>query len=150
MERFATLLEELSEELNIDLYVDPKGACTLLFDDQLSVQLEPNARPDHLLVACFVADLPPGKFREEVLKDALKANSPAPEVGVLSFCERKNQLVLSAFLPLPSLKGKELSAFLSLFVGKAKEWRLGVTAGDTSLLVPQKEKSGGGFFGLKP
>ena len=150
MERFALLLEELSQELETDLYPDQNGTCSLLFDDQFSIQLEMKARPDHLLIASFVSDLSPGAFRENVLKDALKANSPAPVVGTFSFCERKNQLVLFTFLPFASLKGKELAAFLSLFLSKVKEWRAHIASGNTSSLVPQKESKGGGLFGLQP
>lgn len=152
MERFAALLDELGEELNIGLYPDQKGACLLLIDDHFRIQLECHVKPDHLLVASFLCDIPPGKFRETVLKDALKANLNSCQEGILAYSERNNQLTLFSFLPLSSLNGKVLAHFLTSFLEKGDNWIKAVRSGDTSRLALEGSPStspGGGIFGLQ-
>ena len=94
MERFEMLLHELSVELDVTLHPEKDESCVLMINETVKVQLEANVRTDHLLVASFVAEIPPGKFRENTLRDALKSNYPFPKNGTLAYSERNNQLVL--------------------------------------------------------
>ncbi len=140
MEKFASLLHDLGQELDLDLYPDPHGACVLLLDDQKQVHLECDLAQQHLLIISFICEIPAGKFRENTLRDALKANDPYPPNGTLCYFERENQLALFARLDCDMLNGKKLSAFLSAFIEKSKEWRKAVESGNTSLLAASTRK----------
>lgn len=150
IDRFEELLKELGAELGIPLHPDRIGACHLRTIEDLQIQLEVDAGQENLLVASFICDLAPGKFRENILKDALKCNGPIPRNGTLAYSERNNKLVLFSYLKLSSLNGRKLAEFLNPFIDKAKEWRLGVETGHTSQLISQESKPKGDMFGHKP
>ncbi len=148
VDRFEELLKELSPELGVPLHPDRRNACKLRINDSLQVQLECDGPQENLLIATFICELPPGKFRETILKDALKSNGPFPTLGILSYSERNNQLVLFASLVLAQLNGKILAEFLLAFIEKATQWRRGVETGQTANLTPTANSSSN-IFGLK-
>lgn len=150
IDRFEDLLKELGTEYGIPLHPDRIGACKLKMSDQFHIQLECDPRQENLLVATFICEIPPGKFRENILKDGLKANTALVKTGTLAYSDRNNQLALFAYLPLPTLNGHKLADFLKKFVEKAAEWKTGVETGNTAGLVAHSPKSSGGLFGLKP
>ena len=150
IDRFEEILNELGAEFNISLHPDRKGACTLNINEILHVQLECDAHQENLLLASFICDLPPGKYRENILRDALKANSPFPSNGTLSYSDRNNKLVVFANLRLPSLTGTKLAEFLALFVDKVNNWRIGVETGHTAHLAQPTTPSPSNIFGMKP
>jgi len=133
--RFEEILRELSVELGTTLHVDKRGACKLRVNETLSLQLECDASQENLWIFSFLCEINPGKFRENVLKDALKANSPFPLYGTLAYAERTNQLALFSSLRLPPLSGKTLFEFLSAFIEKANAWKAGVETGQTASLA---------------
>ncbi|MGC1878546.1 MAG: CesT family type III secretion system chaperone [Rhabdochlamydiaceae bacterium] len=135
IDRFEQLLNELGTQYTTPLHPDKKGACKLMMDENSHIQLECDAHQENLLVAAFICDLPPGKYRENILKDALKANAPSLKNGILAYSDRNNQLVLFSYLPMLSLNGKKLAEFLTIFLDKVKNWRIGVETGHTSHLV---------------
>jgi hypothetical protein len=149
MNPFATLLDDLSPQLGIPLFPDKLGACKLNFNHVLDIQLEYESRKDQVLIASFLSDVPPGKFRENTLKDALKANYPFPTHGTLAFSDRNNKLTLFATFHISSLTGAKLADFLSLFKEKAMLWKKAVESGNTASLVPQAKKLESNPFGLK-
>jgi Tir chaperone protein (CesT) family len=150
IDRFAELLLQLSAELNIDLYADKHNACKIVFENGLHAQMEIDTRQESLLLATFLCEIPPGKFRENTLKDALKSNHPFPENGTLAYSQRNNQLALFAYLHLHALTGRTLAEFLKAFLDKADAWRKGVSSGNTSHLVHSAPKPSTNLFDLKP
>ena len=150
IDRFEELLRELGAELGTTLHSDRRGACRLNINDAIDIQLECDGPQEKLLVATFICDIPPGKFRENILRDSLKANGPFPENGTLGYSSKNNKLALFKFLKLSELKAKELADFLTLFMEKAKKWRVGVEMGTTASLVPTPPpQTASGMFGLK-
>jgi hypothetical protein len=150
IDRFEELLRELSVEYGVTLHPDRKGACKLKINEALQVQIECDAHQENLLVATFICDIPPGKFRENILRDALKTNGPFPKNGTLAYSDRNNKLVLFSYLRMQNLTGKKLAEFLSAFVDKANQWRIGVESGHTAHLAAPAAKPPGGMFGMKP
>lgn len=151
IDRFEELLTELGAELGVALHPDKRGACKLKINESLHVQLECDAGRENLLIASFICEIPPGKFRETILKDALKSNGPFPLNGTLSYSERNNQLVLFSSYQLSHLNGKTLADFLTAFIEKANNWRVGVETGNTAGLVSSQTKTtSSNIFGLKP
>jgi hypothetical protein len=149
MERFAELLNELSVELGVTLHPDKRGACRLKIDTASPIQLECDQKLESLLIATFICEVPPGKLRENIFKDALKANGTFPKYGILAYSDRNNQLALFAHVRLAYLTGKKLAESLLAFLEKANGWKRGVETGATAQLVTTA-KSSGSMFGLKP
>lgn len=150
MDPFAQLLNDLSLLLDTHLSPDKRGACKLNIEDTLHVQLEPDATREKLLFFCFLSEVPPGKFRENVLRDALKANADPSTPGTLGFSERNNQLVLFANLNFSSLTARKALDFLHLFMTKAQAWKQAIATGQTSNLCPELLQKPISPFDIKP
>lgn len=148
MDQFTTILQELGQIIDAPLHPDQHGACKLNINDTLHVQIELLSSEKRLLIACMVCEIPAGKFRENILKDGLKANWPYPIDGTLSYSEKNNRLCLFEKLSLENLTGQKLMEKLKAFITKADNWRTGVEMGQTGTLVPSVKRSGSGIFGL--
>lgn len=138
---FEELLRELGNEYGISLHLDKLSACTLKVSDHLNIQLECDPHRENILAAAFICDLPPGKFREDILRDALKSNEPFPKNGTLSYSDRNNKLALFSRFPMTSLNGHKLAESINAFVEKANGWRIAVETGSTSSLVFHASKN---------
>ncbi len=132
---FEELLRELGSEYGISLHLDKMNACSLKMSDHLNIQLECDPHRENILAVAFICDLPPGKFREDILRDALKSNGPFPQNGTLSYSDRNNKLALFSRFPLANLNGHKLAASINAFVEKANQWRIGIETGTTASLV---------------
>ena len=132
MDAFQKLLWDLGEHIHLPLHVDKHNACSLLLDDLLEIQLQMDSYDEHLILWAYLHDVPPGRYRENVLKEALKFNSLKNSPGTLAFYEKKNLLILQNFLPIEMLSGEKLVKQLEVFIEKADEWRLAIEDGHAS------------------
>ncbi|MGE5196220.1 MAG: CesT family type III secretion system chaperone [Anaerolineae bacterium] len=148
MDRFEELLRELGEIIDVPLYPDNHRLCRLNIGDFLHVQLECDLLKEQLLIATFIGEIPPGKFRENILKEALKDNSDLPHVGTLAYSERNNQLALFNYLPLSELNGEKIAQSLEGFIEKADSWRIALERGLPSPSGPLPSRQGPPFLGL--
>lgn len=148
IDRFEELLHELGAELALPLHTDKVGACTLKINGAPDVQLECGRLPGILLMAAFISEIPPGKYRENILKDALKANASPSQYGILGYSERNNQLALFSFISMAEINGKTLCSLLDLFIDKVMQWRSSVETGTTASLVSTSSQTRSGMFGL--
>lgn len=123
MDRFQELLWDLGELIEVPLHIDKNNACKLLMDEKLEVQLEMDPHGEKLLVASFISEIPPGRFRENVLKDALKVNSTYHPFGSFAYLEKNNHLILHQYLDTDHLSGEKLVEYLETFIVEAEEWR---------------------------
>ena len=130
---FEDMLEQLSDKLDTDLASDPNGACQLILDEKLAIQLEPDSIDENILIASPLFELPPGKYRTEVLKSALIQNGsiePLPET--LAFIQKTSTLALFRNITTKNLTVDKLLDTLSEFVATALEWQEALDAGHTS------------------
>ena len=132
MDRFQELLWDLGELIELPLHVDKNHACNLLLDDKLEIQLQMDSHEENLIVWAFLHETPPGRFRENVLKDALKVNNDYRSFGSLAYYEKKNMLILHQFLPVEKLSGEMLREKLEHFIEEADSWRSSIEGGATS------------------
>jgi hypothetical protein len=150
MDRFEELLKDFGREINLPLHPDKNRLCRLNINDILHVQIESDEAKDRILIATFICDVPAGKFRENILKESLKANHFYPRVGTLAFSERNNKLALFEYVQYSNLTGEKLGQVLGQFIERADAWRLAIERGQTA---PSTEsgitKSNGSIFGLK-
>lgn len=153
MDLFESLLQELGKAMNIeDLTPDANNTCLIRFKIGLDIQIEPMLKGDFLLVGCPIAVIPPGRFRENVFREALKSNGmPPPRHGVFGYSAQSDRLILFSLLSLRDLNGDKIAAFLGPFMEKALMWKQLIERGDVP--IAETISSGGmrapqGLFGL--
>ena len=147
IDQFQELLKALGQHLGVTLQPDKRGACRLNVQDVAHIQLEYEPAKEQLLIISFVCEVPPGKLRENIFRDALKANHPYSLDGVFGYSERNNQLCLFLYKSIHGLTAEKLSGVLNGFMEKVNKWKDAVGVGQTATLVPMasgKEKP----FGL--
>lgn len=123
---FDTLLNELGTVLNIKgLALDENNTCLIRFPTGLEVYIEPSTRGDEqVIVYTKIGELPMGRYREDVLREALKANGyPYPRYGTFAFSENNQQLILFQKLPMKHLTGDRLADFLNILMKRALAWK---------------------------
>lgn len=127
--RFEELLKELGKEFRLALHIDRHHACSIQLPP-LVVQLQLDTALENLYLFSKLVELPPGKFRENVLTAALVANGrPDPIPGTLSYFSRENMLALHQSYPLPILTGERLAGLIGSFLEMGKEWKEAVEGG---------------------
>jgi len=134
MDLFQEFLWDLGEMTNLPLHIDQSHACTLLLDDHLEVQLQMDANEENLIVCAFLGEIPPGRFREEVLKSAMKVNNCAYPFGFFAFYAQKNQLILHKFIPSQLLSVERCLKELENLIEEADSWRISLENGESSPL----------------
>lgn len=146
--RFEELIQELGNALQISLHPDHNGACKLNVSNCPAIQIEYNESKESLIIASFLTEVPPGKFRENVFKAALKLNHQEPAAAHLGFCSQTNQLALFQFAPIATLTSSLLQTLLAAFINKATAWKKGVETGDLLSLCSANKTAGTGLFGI--
>lgn len=149
MDRFDELLNELGKVLGVALHIDKHNACRLNINNFIHIQLEQDIMKDRVLFACYLCDIPPGKFREIVLKEALKANYIYPRLGTFAYAERNNKLTLFDYLPIPGLNGEKMASFLFQFIEKASTWKQAVESGTTPSPAIEPLATGFSIYDIK-
>ncbi len=129
MDRFAMLLADLSELIAVPLHPDHHRNCLLNINNVMPVQIQEEENKERLLIAAFLGELPPGKFREILLKEALKENNLYPRVGTFCYSPRNNQLAFFTYASLPPLTGSLLADVLETFLNRAFSWKKALETG---------------------
>lgn len=149
MERFLILLDDLGGLIGIPLHVNAKGFCQLNINNQIHIQISNEQEKDRILVATFISEIPPGKFKENVLLETLKDNHTYPRLATFAYCEKNNQLALFSHVYYPKLNGETLSDFLEKFIEKALSWKIGIETGRLPLHGETVHKIGPSIFDIK-
>ncbi len=124
MDPLQQLLSLLGEELHLKLHIDHHSSCSIRLSSNLIVQLQLNDTQEDLLLFAKLGEVPPGKFRENFLTSALKANGgPDPIPGILGYIGRNDQLALFQSYPLRILEKETLLPLFGGFVAMAVQWR---------------------------
>ncbi len=134
MNMFELLIQDLSKHLGTALHAEKGYICKLRILGTLRVQIEHEASFNRLLIASFLCELPPGKFREDVLKEGLKENNSLNRLGVLAYSEKNNSLAYFLYLP-ETTASEKVSETLLQFIEKAKAWKTAVETGQMHLIM---------------
>jgi hypothetical protein len=129
VDQFAILLDDLGGLIQVPLHPDHQRKCHLSINGDLHLQLTEDEQNNQIVCATFIAEIPPGKFRENILKEALKENTLFPRLGSFSYSERNSQLALVSHLSFTGLHGDTMADFLELFIEKAFAWRAALATG---------------------
>lgn len=142
------LLHSLGTIFNLSLKPDIYQSCSLEVPP-LQIQLQLDATQEHLLLFTKVAQLPPGKFRETVLTEALKANDlNDPRPGIFSYVAATNHLCLYQRYPLFILNGDRLAGLFGSFYDLGVEWNKAILSGQIMSVSPPQASSIP--FGIRP
>ena len=154
-DKFGNLLQELGQILKAKLEPDKNGACLLRFKNGLQVQLELGSRGENLMLVCDLGELSQGRYRENIFREALKANGlPPPRSGIFAYGKKTESLVLYDQLLLEELSGQKLADFLRSFTQKAELWKTSIARGEVPSFMGNELSFGqtggapGGLFGL--
>ncbi|NBO24554.1 MAG: hypothetical protein EBU93_04910 [Chlamydiae bacterium] len=114
----------LDESLDIDLHLDENQSCKILLNDKISVQIELDPSRQYMIFASEIFILPPGKFREMVLKGAILANyGKDKEIGSFSYLPKSCALMLHEFFPINFIQESEVFDLFARFSTKALFWK---------------------------
>jgi hypothetical protein len=149
MDRFAILLDDLGTLIQVPLHPDHQRGCQLRVNEQLHVYLKEDENKDRILIATFIAEVPPGKFRENILKETLKENNLFPRVGTFAYSDRNNQLALFSFVHFPGLRGDTMADFLEIFLEKAFSWKTALETGQLPQRGQTLHKTGPSIFDIQ-
>lgn len=149
MDRFSQILYDLSKELDTDLYPDQNRLCQINWEDKLSIQLQFDEAKDRLLVGVFICDVPPGKYREKLFKEALKSNAQFPRIGTLAYTDRNNKLTMFEYVYGENLHADKLAKFLEQFIAKATLWKEAVEQNKPLPRIIEKTTPSDSIFGPK-
>ena len=135
MEFFESLIHDFGQLIEVPLHLDKLGCCLLNVDDTLKIQISHYDKRESLLIACPIAELPAGKLRENILRDALKANNEYPKVGNFSYSPKNNLLVLFVYIPERRASAPIVAKAFNEFAAKADSWRKAIDSGHTYTLL---------------
>src|SRR5262245_19403177 len=126
------VLTELGRLLNIpDLKPDQNNTCLIKMPKGPKIQLEMAKTGDGILIGIELGQVPPGRYRIDVLKEALKSNGlPLPRYGIFAWSRKADTLILYKKFPLKDLTGEKIAAFLSPFIEKANKWTEALAKGE--------------------
>lgn len=145
------MIKEFGLKIGVDLRPDANQSCRLDFGTAAFVQIDLDATADQILIGSNLGRLNPGPYREQVLKQALRANymSKKPR-GTLGFSERNDTLILFQYFPLALLTADKLSSFLTIFQEYADVWGRALKDGGVPALEDEiSDRTPTGFMGLR-
>ncbi len=135
IDRFESLLGELSKISGLTFHTDHQHFCALQIKKGLIVQMQPDKSEENLLIISKIGEIPAGKFREDVLKDALKANRLNDLKGaIFAYLPTTSHLVLFQTYPFDSMNGEKLATILSFFIETVENWKNAILSGRSSPL----------------
>lgn len=140
MNKFELLIEELGQILGIPLQGEKGSICKLFIKEKIHLQIEYDEETERIILACFVSELPPGKFREDILSVALKANYLDSSLGSFAYTDSNQALILQLYLP-SSTPAALLGTLLQQFTEKAIEWKEAIEQGNVSRLISTSRSS---------
>lgn len=151
---FGSLLQELGHIMGIpELHPDRHNACLIKFPDGLEVQMELDGQGLELTMLSNLGILPPGKYRENVFREALRANGmPQPLNGTFAYSKKADSLVIFHRIPTKELSGDKINTALLPFLEKARYWRETIINNEIPVVSSVYTSSGRsqGMFGLRP
>jgi hypothetical protein len=146
------LLQELSQSMgDVQLTPDKNNSCLINFRTiGIKVQVELNKSTEFLIIGCDLGTVTPGRYRESIFKEALKANSAMPPPhAILAFSLKSDHLVLFQKIQVQNLNGERIHSEILLFNEKAVLWTNALKSSSIPSIVTSQTRTQG-MFGLRP
>ncbi len=144
--QYGTILKEFESFFNCPLNPDDKNSCLINLGVGISIQIEMD-RNNMLLIGCRVGAVLMGRYRDNLVRQALKSNDQVPSTGVLGFSNKSNQFILFAKLNPNTLNNRQITSWLPLFIAKAKLWKDAIEKGEIPEIT-HAIQAPSGLFGL--
>ena len=136
-DRFAELLQELGKVFQMSLHPDKLNACSILIPPNPVIMLQLDETQEFLFLFCKVIEISPGKFRENVLCEALKANGqPDPRPGILGYIAMSNMIAVHQKFPASLMNGERLAMLIGSLLEMVNIWKTAIEHGKPG---PQSE-----------
>ena len=144
------ILSEIGKSLKIeDLHADRNNSCLINMPEGIKIQLEQNPHTEDFIMGADLGEVPPGRYRESLFLEALKANGmPYPQHGILAYSNKSDHLILYESFHNKDLRGDQIAEEIPLFIEKAKQWKESMGKGEIPVVSPMKTSFG--MFGLRP
>lgn len=148
---FGALLQELGRSLQIkDLHPDRNNTCQIKLATGVTIYVELDRSKECLVIGSDIAQIPAGRFRENVFREAMKANGlPQPRHGTFAYSKQADRLVLFDKCPVKDLNGEKIAAIITPLAEKAQLWKEAIARGDVPT-VSSVRTGRVGMFGMKP
>jgi hypothetical protein len=131
--KYKSLIQQLSDRLKKQIYPNLHNVVVLFIENSVKVHIELDPTEEYLIIGAFIGDLPPGKFREHILKDALKSNfSLQKNKGILSYIGKENTLTVHTKLLLEKTTIDSLMQCLKDLTKRAQSWQEAFEEGKSS------------------
>ena len=133
IDRFEEILRLFGNCLDLPLRIDKNNACAIQVKGVI-IQMQTDLSQERLLIGCKILEVGPGKFRENVLKEALKANGLAdPRVGIFAYIPPINTLFLFQHYPFDILTtGERVASLIGPFIKTCTDWRSAIQNGQSA------------------
>jgi hypothetical protein len=107
-----------------------------------------------MLISTDLGQVPAGRYREDVFREALKSNGLLDKhPGIFGYSEQSDHLILFGMLSLRELNGEKIASFLLPYMEKAEKWKKALDSGDVPVadtMTTGRMGGPGGLFGLRP
>jgi hypothetical protein len=147
------ILQELGKSAIIpisDLVPDKNNSCLIKLPGDISLQIELDKSEQNLLIGCDLGAIPPGRYRMDIFREALRANNtPYPRYGTFAYSTKKGDLLLFYLLPVEDYNGEKLAEHLKPFIEKAHTWITAIKAGELPTTTPSTSQGLGSLLGLR-
>jgi hypothetical protein len=152
MDLLNTILKDLEKHIQIeDLHADENASCLINFGDGVSIQIELDPAEEYICVGTKLGEVPSGRYRQSLFKEALKANGlPPPRIGTFAYSEKSKSLIYFEYLWAKEMTGQRLFEFVQQFKSKAVLWKGAIARGEIpqlDLMAPKGARPKG-MFGL--
>ncbi len=132
--QFESILKDFEPFFKCRLQADQNESCLVRMGHGISLQMELN-RYGFLLIGCRIGELPRGRFQDDVIKEALKANEFYPPfTGIFGISRKSNNLFLYLLVDPLKLDQDKISNLLNPFIAKAKLWSDSINQGNIPAL----------------
>ena len=105
-----------------------------------------------MIIGIEVAEILHGMYRQNIFREALRANGLQNHKGIFAYSKIKEKLILFDMIPIRSATGETIMEMLTSLSVKAGVWKMAIDKGEMPSLesvgVGSSKKSGG-MFGLK-
>jgi hypothetical protein len=117
-----SILKDFESFFKCPLQADKNNSCLIKMAAGVTLQMELN-RFGQILIASPITVLPGGRFQDDVLKEAMKANGfYRPYSGIFGLSTKSNTLFLYLLLEPHRLNEDKINQLLPPFIDKAKKW----------------------------
>ncbi len=146
---FNAILTDLGNSLKIsNLHSDQNNTCLIKLANGLKIQLELDKTGRQLIIASEIGILPTGRYRETILREALKSNGLTPKrTGIFAYSKKADKIILFEMMPLLDINNSKILDVITPLSEKALIWSTALVKGDVPVFTATSTTSN--IFGIR-